>query len=433
MKKLIALFLMICIILCLTSCGFTDGNIDTLLSPPEPSGELNEVWNVLKKTVGDKTTLKYPSSGNFRSAIIEQDLDRDGSREALAFYSSTTDNITSMHLHLVSKLEKEWVSRGDVSIVATGIEQVEFSDINGDGTNEIIVSWNIYGGVEKSVGVYTFDSNGIKSRLLENHTKYICKDFDFDKNPDLLIINTDVKNSVTIAKLLDLTKDGVKELGNCQLDMGVTEYKEPISFSVGDKTAVYIDGIKGTGMITEMLIIDDGVIRNLSYSPDNSTYFDTFREGALEIKDINDDGNYDIPIPFILTQSTATQTENIYKTNWYSFDGKGISLSVSTIMNFTDGYYLEIPEKWDSTISVSSNPADKSLSVSRLNNETGESSELLLKINATEKSDTLAPTFEGSTKIAETDTLIFYATLGSYKGNEAITAKELKNIFKIIS
>ncbi len=433
MKKIIALILVICICLCLASCGLPDGNIDTLLSPPEPTGELNEVWNVLKKTVGDKITLKYPSSGNFRSAIIEQDLDKDGVREAIAFYSSTADNVTSMHLHLVSKLKKEWVSRGDVSIVATGIEKIEFADINGDGKNEIIVSWNIYGGVEKSVGIYTFDIDGIKSRLLENHTKYICKDFDFDKNPDLLIINKDMKNSVMVAKLLDLTRDGVKEIGSCQLDMGVTEYLEPVTFTAGDKTAVYIDGIKGTGMITEMLIIDDGVISNLSYSPDNNTHFDTFREGSLEIKDINDDGNYDIPISFILTQSTDAKTESIYKTNWYSFDGKGISLSVSTVMNFTDGYYLEIPEKWDSTISVSSDSSDKSLSVSRLDNETGESAELLLKINATEKSDTLAPTFKGSTKIAENNNLVFYATLGSYKGAEAITSKELKNIFKIIS
>ncbi len=432
MKKLSALLCAVLLLLSLSGCGLPDGNIETLLSPPAPSGELYDVWQVLKGLTTEKITLKYPSGGEYRSAIISKDLNGDSVSEAVAFYSTTLDNVTTMHINLIAKSGNKWASFGDVSLVATGVEKVEFADINGDGIEEIVVGWNVYGSVQKSVGVYELGKAGLVSRILENHTSYICRDFDFDSNPDLLVINKDSIKNISAAKLLDLAEEGAKELGSCMLDAAVTEYLEPIVFSLENKTAVYIDGIKGSGMITEMLVIENNVITNLSFSAGTNTAFDTYRSTAATALDINDDGNYDIPIPYLLTQG-ATANENIYKTNWYSFDGTGISLTASTIMNYTDGYFIEIPEKWDSTITASLNVSQKSLTIYRLNNVTGTSAEILLKISATAKADGLVSAPQGSFAIAETESNIYYVMLGDYQGIEALSVSELKKMFHIIS
>lgn len=431
MKKILAVLCALCLLLSLSGCGFTDGNIDTLLSPPAPSGELYDVWQVITGLTTDTITLKYPSSGEYRSAIVQKDLNGDNVYESIAFYSTTVDNITTMHISLIAKSNNKWSAVGDVSLVATGVEKVEFADINGDGILEIVVGWNVYGNVQKSVGVYSVEKTGLVSRILENHTSYICRDFDFDDNPDLLVINKDTIKETSFAKLLDLTSDGAKELGSTPLDPSVTEYLEPIVFLLDNKTAVYIDGIKGTGMITEMLIIENNIITNLSYSGTTNTAFDTYRSNTAQMLDINADGNYDIPISYLLTQA-AVPSENVYKTNWYSFDGKGIALTASTIMNYNDGYSLELPEKWDSTISASISSADKTLSLYRLDNQTGDSAELLLKISAVSKDGTLAPSLTGSIIIGETETTTFYATLGSYSGAEATSEEELRSLFKIL-
>ncbi len=432
MRKILGFLCVICIALSLVGCSALDGNIDTLLSPPAPSGELRNVWQVLQKSAGSDITLKYPSSGEYRSAIIEKDLNSDGTNEAVAFYSTTLDNVTTMHISFIAKNGDEWLSGGDASLVATGVEKVEFADINGDGIDEIVVSWNVYSTVEKSVGVYSADGSGLTTRILESQTAFICKDFDFDSNPDLLIINRDTKKAISTAKLLDLTADGVKEIGSCALDAAVTEYLEPVTFALDNKTAVYIDGIKGTGMITEMLVIENGAISNLSFSGNKNTAFDTFRSSSATVFDINGDGNYDIPISYLLTQSTDSPNNNIYKTNWYSFDGEGITLTISTIMNYSDGYFLEIPEKWDASITASVNSADKTLTVFRLDSQTGMSADLLLKIYTSPKDSTLASVFQGSQKIGESDTNNYYADFGTYQGPEAVTAEDVKSLFKII-
>lgn len=432
MKKLLALLCAVLLLFSLSGCGLPDGNIETLLSPPAPSGELYDVWRIVKELTADTATLKYPSSGEYRSAIITKDLNGDAVSEAVAFYSTTLDNVTSMHISLIAKSGDEWTSFGDVSLVATGVERVDFADINGDGTLEIVVGWNVYGSVQKSVGVYELGKTGLVSRILENHTSYICRDFDFDSNPDLLIINKDTIKNLSTAKLLDLAEEGAKELGTCPLDASVTEYLEPIVFSLDKKTAVYIDGFKGTGMVTEMLVIENNIITNLSFSGGTNTAFDTYRATASPTLDINGDGNYDIPIPYLLTQG-ASANENVYKTNWYSFDGTGISLAASTVMNYEDGYFIEIPEKWDSTITASLNLSQRSLTIYKLNNITGTSAEILLKITATAKEDGLVSAPQGSFAIAETDSTIYYATLGAYQGYEALSVGELKQLFHIIS
>ncbi len=432
MRKVLLFMCVIGLVLGLSACGLSDGNADTQLSPPAPSGEMRNVWEVLKESAGSDITLKYPARGEYRSAIIAKDLNADGTEEAIAFYSTTLDNVTTMHISLIAKSGEDWISGGDATLVATEVEKVEFADINGDGVSEIVVSWNVYSTVEKSVGVYSAEGSGLTTRILESQTAYICKDFDFDSNPDILIINCDTKKGISTAKLFDLTEDGVKEVGSCALDAAVTEYLEPVTFSLGTKSAVYIDGIKGTGMITEMLIIENGTISNLSYSDNHNTAFDTLRSSSVPILDINGDGNYDVPISYILTQSTNATSQSIYKTNWYSYNGEGVVLTLSTIMNYTDGYFLEIPEKWDASITASVNSTDKTLTIFRLDTDTATSAEMLLKIHASPKDPNLVSTYQGSRKIAESDTYNYYITLGIYEGPEAITFEELKQLFKII-
>ena len=161
MKKLLALLCAAVLTFTLSGCSTLDGNIDTLLNPPAPTGQLRQVQNALLESVKGELTLKYPTSGEYRSAFVMKDLDGDGVLEALAFYSTTLDNTTNMHINLITKDGSDWVSCGAASIVATGVEKVDFADINGDGKLEILVGWSIYGSVEKRLSVYVLDENGI--------------------------------------------------------------------------------------------------------------------------------------------------------------------------------------------------------------------------------------------------------------------------------
>ena len=76
--KPLALFVLI--FLCTTLAGCTSAGFDNtdLLRPPRATGDKAQIQEVIESKAGGDYTLKYPQNGEHRSAIITQDLDKDG-------------------------------------------------------------------------------------------------------------------------------------------------------------------------------------------------------------------------------------------------------------------------------------------------------------------------------------------------------------------
>ena len=138
LKKLIMLILSALLTFILSGCDALMFNADELLLSPMLEGVMYPVQQALEDSVKDKITLKYPVSGEYRSAFVMKDIDGNGVDEALAFYSTTADSTVTMHINII-EFNGEWESKGDLSLVGNGVESVSFADLDGNGRLEIIV------------------------------------------------------------------------------------------------------------------------------------------------------------------------------------------------------------------------------------------------------------------------------------------------------
>ena len=86
-KKLLCLLGCFLLATGLCGCDFITADTAELLTPPALSGNMKPIADAINKTVPEGYTLKYPSRGNYRSAIVREDIDSDGVLEAFAFYS----------------------------------------------------------------------------------------------------------------------------------------------------------------------------------------------------------------------------------------------------------------------------------------------------------------------------------------------------------
>ena len=120
LKRCIAALLAVCICMSCGGCGFIDST-DEMVSPPELTGEMAPIANALYKVAGNDCDLKYPADGKYRSAIVLEDIDTDGVFEAFAFYSTSGDEMTTMHINVIGQSGDEWKSIADQTIVATGV------------------------------------------------------------------------------------------------------------------------------------------------------------------------------------------------------------------------------------------------------------------------------------------------------------------------
>ena len=433
-KKLLCVLLIACALL-LSGCTTLAADADQLMSPPMPSGELYYIQKALDGSVNENYTLKYPTGGDYRSAFVRRDIDGDGKSEAFAFYSTSADNVVSMHVNLILKKGDEWVSVGDFKYVASGVDSVEFSDMDGDGILEVIVGWSVYGSVDKSVGVYTVKNQVFAQRVIESYTNFMCRDLDGDGKTDLFLSYIDTANQTATAKLIGLNDQGAEEKGHVLLDGNVTSHAVPVVGKLlGGNTAVYIDAVKGDGMITEILEIADGTMKNALQNEQDGTAMSTYRASSVTVMDIDKDGVYEVPMLELVTQGSYGN-DNVYKTYWYAYDGKYMELKCAAFMNYADGWYITVPEKWDDRITVIRDTANRERTFMRIDEETGNSAEVVAKIHTlpidTPVSSIMTYGFD-SFELATSGQYKFVASLSTQDLPEGLTREEIKEMFYII-
>ena len=244
-QKIICLSLCFMMIFTLCGCDFMTADTAELLSPPELSGDMHPISEVVEETAPDGYIMKYPSRGNYRSAVIREDINGDGSLEAFAFYSVTDKDVITMYINAICLRDGEWTSAAVQQIVAAGVDKVEFCDLDRDGVKEILVGWQIYGTSEMQLAIYSLGENALTQRIFQQYTHFTVCDLDENDINEVLIIKTGSAEPNNTAALYSLNESGVTAISSCELDRSVKTVNEPVveTLSTG-KPAVYIDMIK---------------------------------------------------------------------------------------------------------------------------------------------------------------------------------------------
>ncbi len=432
-KYLAAMLLCVCVCVLLSSCEYINFNTVDLMEPPKPTGEMYDIRQALDKGVSGSYQLKYPTSGEYRSAFTVADLDGDGKSEALSFYltGKTTQN-PQLHIGLIVQSGHEWKLSSDVAVAAADIESLRFADLDGDGLSEVLVGWNIYTAVEKRVEVYKIQNGTLLTRISEPYTNYITCDLNGSGKNDILVLYHNTAEMTSLARLLELTESGVKELGNTAMDGGVTGYLDPVVTTLenGDP-AVFIDANKGDGLITEVLCYNDGLY-NPGFDAERNENAVTQRGSLITLSDINGDGRPEIPVLIACPgYETRPASERVYITRWLTYDGEKFKSVLDALMNYSDGYYISIPESRIGTTTVIRNTEFRTRLFWLWDEETQAISSELFRIQVL-KSDEFQQNNAEYTdyfKLGERDDYVYIARLGS--DQNGITEQSLKERFRL--
>lgn len=373
----------------LCGCAFTTADTSELLSPPDLPSEFEPIAEIIKNTAGDNYTLKYPSRGTHRSAIISQDIDKDNKQEYFAFYYTAEDENGYMHINVIAQKDGKHESVATQSLVAGGVDKVEFCDINGDGKLEILVGWQIYGTSEMQLAVYALENNKLHQMLLQRYTQFVNCDLNSDTCFDVLLISTSSTEELNMASLYSFKGTSMSQVLTCPLDSTSKTFLEPVvsTLSTG-QPAVYIDEIKGAGAVTEVLFVEDGKLKNPLYSPSFKETLATLRSISLSLDDINGDGVLEIPIQE-LVPSVAVGTSNdlLYLTSWCSFSGQALTVEQTAMINLNDGYSYIVPANLMGKIAILKDTNLRERGIFTYNDETLQVGDLLLTFKSFSISD----------------------------------------------
>ena len=434
-KKILCLTLCFVAVLSLSGCNFFTPDTAELLSPPTLTGDMFPINEAIEKSESDKFTFQYPSRGNYRTAVIRHDVDKDGILEAFAFYSTTAKEGTQMNINMVANEGGEWHSVAKQSIAAGGVDRIDFCDLDGDRIDEILVGWEIYGTSELQLAVYSLGDNTLTQRMLEQYTHYVTCDLDKNDINEVFIARSAPSEGRNSAHLFSLTNVGVTQISSCQLDPTAKILNHPIVSTLSNgENAVYIDEIKGVGATTEVIFLEKGKLVNPLLDPAAKETTATLRIATMECRDINDDNILEIPVRREVPTVTRTNdSEKQYLTDWCSFNGTTLTSQMTTFVSVSEGYYYIIPAKWIDKIALLRDESSGLTEIYRFNSEENVAAERLLYIRSVKKADWDSGVYKSQdvTEIVNNGETSYICYISAAAEADGITAERVKNDLKL--
>lgn len=352
MKKIIIVF----VILFFTSCNFIEPNIENLLEPPKLTEEQREISDAIQTAIGSKDyVLKYPKTGDNRSAYSFVDLNGDGQEEAVVFYKLPGEDETTRML-ILSRVEGSWQALEDWYGAKNEVLSVQFAPIIDLLKNDVIVCWSDGDSGTFTVTVYHFDDENNLERLFSDSGQYLylC---DSDENglEELLILNGAATENPTIQLAQRRGTRKVVQSSKVQLNSSVREFKK-VTFGqiTNGKPAVFIDESLSGGMLgTEVVLIDGSKLNNIMATLDmhEEIFAATWRYNNY-CEDIDDDGFPEIPCQSSVKGYEDILTETFNYTDYYKMNRASLEYARSAIINTDMGYRIFVDEDFKKNITI---------------------------------------------------------------------------------
>ena len=148
MKKVIRLLIcaaMLAAVILLGGCVSTSA--EELYALPQLSEDYLQLQDLIDSILASGAEYSAPAAGSYRQPIQQEDIDGDGEKEAIAFFNFLgSDRPLRIYIFRINDAgiyEEAAVIEGE----GTGIESINYTDMDGDGTLEIAVGWQLASGI----------------------------------------------------------------------------------------------------------------------------------------------------------------------------------------------------------------------------------------------------------------------------------------------
>lgn len=463
MKKLfqpIALLPLVLIILLLGGCELSAMEVDNFMRPPAATGNSAAIQQALTAELGTQFSLRYPRSGEHRSAVVMSDIDGDEREEAIVFYRLSTDNFGARMIVLDSDEEGEWHTAGIAEAVGGEIDRILLGDINGNGSNELITGWSTRSG-SKLVKAYTLISGELHTveiaanelYPLNEYSEMALGDFDDDARDELIVVYRSFSDGSAKACLMQSSYNlsglpMLSPISTVSLDSSVYNYTNAQSgyFSYSDFGMV-LDGLRSDGKYVSQVVYwskEEKELRVPTNDAESSEAVAFIRSTAAVSQDIDGDGIIEMPCDELLPGYTVESEKPLYLTSWYKLDDTEARLVYKAVMRNDQGYFLTFASDWEGSITAQPDPNAAIMYFYNFDEERPFSEELFrIKMftldewknrtkDSNESEDAENEPLLEYKMLAQTDYYI-YAVLVSDPENSEISAASLTSQFHVIS
>ena len=419
----------------MSGCSSVGLSVDTLMHPPKAVGDKADIQALIDKTAGEGYTLKYPQSGNFRSAITMHDIDSDGVDEAVAFYLPQGD-IATVNMMVMDDIDNSWQVVGNFKSQSSAVDSLNFCDIDGDGFSEVIPTYKTYSPTINQLALFIYDGKAVREIPSEyTCTNLITGDFYEGGKDELMLLSLFSTEKEASALLLTLNDDksGISVLGTSPLDPDVASFAQLLTGEVFEaQQGLVIDGCTTQGEYNTQIIYYNKYFKSLERInfTENVSYNQARRTYAVMSEDINGDSVIEIPSVFKLKiEDDRTDVAPCAQIYWCQQTEDGtVHLIAHEAVSFSYKFSFDIPQSWDGKFTAHTNHNENEVTFySWDKDKTGDE---LLKIKITDKNSQEIP--EGYTPLSENESRVYSYRIPENSNKMKLGADEIVGAFELM-
>ncbi len=434
MKKLISLILPL---LFLCGCSIS---VEEFLSPPKLDEEQSAIYEALRLSKGGDVNLRYPVSGQYRSAFVVQDIDDEPTNEAIVFYeaSNVTDDGSSLRLNFLDRQDGKWVSVYDFAALGSEIEKVQFADLGSDKTS-IIITYSLQNSSTRATSVFSYEDNMPSEVYKSRHDYMSLIDINEDGAQEMLIINSDSAEHTASVNLLGWEDDSFSLLSSVPLSGDFTACRSILlgNATVTGRKGIFIDYTLTDGTVsTDVMLCYDRTLTAAQIPAGQANRRPNTYMPFISCRDIDGDGIIEIP-----SSSPAPGyedkpvNEQINFTLWYEISSSGTNLQheSTSYVSIRNDYVFNIPLRWAGVITMNISISDGTATFSRYDKGTNAAGEELLVIRAVPEASLAKTSLTGFTPCGKSEATGYcFFMRAADNSSLALAEGEFENLFRIL-
>lgn len=355
MKRAALLFLIVMSLL-LTSCGIS---VEDLLVAPLLTADQSAILAVIQAANTERTLLKYPVSGDWRTPIQFFDLNGDGIEEAIVFYSVAPE--VNTRIAVLGKGAEGWIIHGE--LLGGGPEVNSVQVLAGMGAN-MLVEWGSVNPSNRQFTVYNFIGGELRVGFNEECSDILMEDFSGSGTVEFCYVTAESPGEPFRIVYADY-REGKGYVSGTQIKLRPEMVALLSLKTIKDRNGrqlVFVDeSIEGSLAATEVFIIGNGKLSYVELEADFDIFLLSMRRDDLVCRvfpNIRDDR--------IMIPSDAAPRETIVDealwTYWYFIDGESsLSYGFASFVNMALNLNVGTPEEWLDRVIVVENEEEQRL------------------------------------------------------------------------
>ncbi len=346
-------------LLVLTGCSGL--SYEDLYSLPRATEDYYDLQEALNEVLEDGYNYSAPSSGARQEPVQLTDLDADGVDEAVAFFRSSDNG--AIKIYIFSKSEDVYTPAAVIDGTGSAVASVEYADLDGKGDLELIVTYQVSESVTQALQVYCYAEGEATVVLTASCGRYELSDLNTDGLPEVLCLTGSGADNPAVLECYGCRDGELQRMGEQRLSFSYDNLRKVQEGTLlGDAKGIIFSGVSSEGQ----LLMDVFTIQEETFQaviPEESILMSLpIHSYYVYPDDLNADGIIEIPqtrqLPAYDSGSAAQCV-----IDWYGLKSDGsCEKQYTTYQNFSENWYLTIPESWDEGLIIKA--VDESTTVS---------------------------------------------------------------------